>query len=144
MTADISQVTTKNIPPSPETLSLLCIWTLPEALENRSVLWWALNIPTFCLSRDSSRAAGEGWAGISHLFGIRGAPPLKWCWSPGGSSLAHAWDRQTWLLSKFLHAEKPGWMRSLLWCLFSSKSPLHCEDMGSWALRNRGTSQKTS
>lgn len=49
MTANISQVTAKNIPPSSGTLSLLYIWTLPEALENRSILRRALNVPTFHL-----------------------------------------------------------------------------------------------
>lgn len=38
MTANISQVTDKNILPSPETLSVLYIWTLPGALKNRSIL----------------------------------------------------------------------------------------------------------
>lgn len=51
MTANISQVTDKNIPPSPEILSALYIWTLPEALKNRSILLRTLSVPTFHPSR---------------------------------------------------------------------------------------------
>lgn len=94
MTANISQVTDKNIPPSPETLSLLYIWTLPGALKNRSILRHTLNVPTFHHSRGqgSLQASEEGRAGISPFLNQEGASPLKWCRPSGDVILASSWQ----------------------------------------------------
>lgn len=88
MTENISQVTDKNIPPSPETLSALYIRTLPGPLKNRSILLRTLNVPTF----HHSQGQGSLWAGISAFLKLEGASPFKWCWLSGDDILASSWQ----------------------------------------------------